>query len=323
MSHNIFSALAHKRTAGVVREFVLWCVVCFTALLSLVAAVVGKGNITWIMLMIFSIGLGVIMVFRLTPVALLYSSGTFCLIVFVIHYICFSRASSYYGIFNVSYSPLNIILFVLLLFVSIALVDCEFVHFFSRYNLKKPIMILMITDAAMTWILQILMFAAGYLGNSSFAADGLRSSLNERGYWIGTISFWMILAVTVLLHVFFFYGMLDSEKRKTNGGSLKVKVPSIRGIKGRYAGQIFSLNSGMVTIGSGSGMSISIQDGYVSRQHCAVRFNYSTNFYEIYDNSSSGVFTSAGIRLQKDTYNAVKQGEVICIGSKEQQFQLL
>lgn len=327
MSDNIFSALAHKRTAGVIREFVLWCVVCFTVLLSLIAAAVGKGNVTWIMLMVFSIGLGVIMVFRLTPVALVYSSGTFCLIVFVIHYICFSRAASYYGIFNVSYSPLNIILFVLLLFVSIALVTCEFVHFFSRYNLKKPIVILMITDVSMTWILQILMFAAGYIGSSSFAVDDLRSSLNERGYWIGTISFWMILSVTVLLHVFFFCGMIDSEKRKIAGGSLKVKhasaMPGVRGIKGKYAGQIFSLNSGMVTIGSDSGMSINIQDGYVSRQHCAVRFNFSTNFYEIYDNSSSGVFTAAGIRLQKGTYNAVKRGEVICIGSKEQQFQLL
>lgn len=133
MSDNLFSGLVHRRTAGIVREFVLWCVVCFAALLSLIAMVVGRGNITWIMLMFFSIGMGVIMAFRLTLVALLYSSGVFCLITVAIHYICFAGVGSYYD--DVSYSALNIILFVLILLTAIALVVCEFVHLFTRYNL--------------------------------------------------------------------------------------------------------------------------------------------------------------------------------------------
>lgn len=327
MSDNIFTSLAYRRTAGIIREFVLWCVVCFTVVLSLIAAAIGRGNVTWIMLMVFSIGLGVLMVFRLTKIALLYSSGTFCLIVLVMHYICFSRAASYYGIYSVSYSPLNLILFVLLMLVSIALVVCEFVHFFTRYHLKTAIMVLIITDAVMTLILQILMFAAGYLGSNSFANVSLRESLNERGYWIGTVSFWIILTVTVLLHIFFFRGMIDQRRRKnTDGSGRGVHVSGmygIRGIKGMYAGQMFALNNGRITIGSGSGAGVLIRDSHVSRQHCTIQFNYSTNFYEIYDSSSNGVYVSTGARLQKGVFNAVRRGEVICIGSMAQQFQLL
>ena len=42
MIQNIFSSLMHERhpgkRPGVIKEFVLWCVVCFSALLTLIAA---------------------------------------------------------------------------------------------------------------------------------------------------------------------------------------------------------------------------------------------------------------------------------------------
>ena len=41
---NIFTALVRRRTTGVVMEFVLWCIVCFAALLSLIALAMGAGN---------------------------------------------------------------------------------------------------------------------------------------------------------------------------------------------------------------------------------------------------------------------------------------
>lgn len=62
---NIFTALVRRRTTGVVMEFVLWCIVCFAALLSLIALAMGAGNFVWILLLLTAAGLGVIMAFRL------------------------------------------------------------------------------------------------------------------------------------------------------------------------------------------------------------------------------------------------------------------
>ena len=58
MVDNIFSSLMYKKTTGAVLEFVLWCGVCFAALMAMAAFALGKGNVTWILLMLFSIGLG-------------------------------------------------------------------------------------------------------------------------------------------------------------------------------------------------------------------------------------------------------------------------
>ena len=130
MVRNIFSALAHERTPGVIKEFVLWCLVCFSALMSLIAAAMGGGNVTWILLLLFTLGMGVLMAFRLTPVVLLYSIGTLHLFVFVIHYICFIGDYSYYGIQR---SAVNTVLFVVLLLLTIAVIVCGLIQFFTRF----------------------------------------------------------------------------------------------------------------------------------------------------------------------------------------------
>ena len=87
---NIFTALVRRRTTCVVMEFVLWCIVCFAALLSLIALAMGAGNFVWILLLLTAAGLGVIMAFRLKEVALLYSVCVFNAILFLIHYLVFS-----------------------------------------------------------------------------------------------------------------------------------------------------------------------------------------------------------------------------------------
>ena len=52
---NIFTALVRRRTTGVVMEFVLWCIVCFAALLSLIALAMGAGNFVWILLLLTAV----------------------------------------------------------------------------------------------------------------------------------------------------------------------------------------------------------------------------------------------------------------------------
>lgn len=322
MIDNIFTALVREKTPGAILEFILWCTACLTALMSLIALAMGGGHVTWILLMLFSVGLAVLMAFRLKAIALLYSVCAFNLVAFLIHYLCLSMGYSY----GESHSPLNIILFILILMLSLAAVICAFVHFFSRYNLGTITAILVLCDSAAILLLQILMYTSDYLGDASYVNTYHRAWLNYRGYWIGTVSFWMILAVVSVFYACFFWGPIDSRKSKiyvagqTYGNRASA---GLQGVCGSYAGRTVYLQGRLLTIGSGEGASIVIPDGYVSAVHCAVRFNASTGFYEILDQSSNGVWVMNGARLQRGVYHSVRRGSVICIGSTAQQFRLL
>lgn len=175
---NIFTALVRRRTTGVVMEFVLWCVVCFAALLSLIALAMGAGNFVWILLLLTAAGLGVIMAFRLKEVALLYSVCVFNAILFLIHYLVFSV--SYGGGPQTAFS---IVLFILTFLLSLAVVACAFVQFFSRVNMGTVLTILEICNVALIMIMQILMYAAQYVGEDEYYNINTyhRSWMNSRG----------------------------------------------------------------------------------------------------------------------------------------------
>lgn len=328
--NNIFSALVREKTPGVIMEFSLWCVVCFSVVFSLVAAIVGEGNVTWILSMLFAIGLGVIMAFRLKPLALLYSTVCFDFLIPLIHYICFAKSGKFWGYEDLSYSALNIVLFILIILLSVGIVACAFVHFFSKVNLGNALTIMVITDTGLTILLQILMFAVGYIGDNDYMNDSLRVYLNAKGYWFGTISLWMIIVAMALFFAFFFWGFIDSSKGKLVGNTPVARgsnsnglYPEMKGLNGVYAGRVFNLQHTTITIGSDPQMMLVIRDPYVSGKHCAIRFNSMTGFYEVYDGSRNGVMLSNGTRLQKGVYNSVQRGSVIYIGSAAQQFLLV
>lgn len=346
--NNIFSALVHERTPGAIMEFTLWCVVCFIALLSLIAAIVGHGNVTWILLMIFALGLGTLMAFRLKPISLLYCMGVFNLLMPVVHYACFARSRNYFGLSyylisdygtSATYSPLNITLFIIIILLSLALVICGFVYNFTRVRMENLLAIGCIVDCVLIMLLQILMYAAPGIGVglTEYGVNQynieMRYFLNYRGYWFGTICFWLMLIVIVLFNIFFYWGCMSSRPKRiiemfrsgysgqgnrvvTAGGGM------LRGVSGLYAGRDIPLN-GVMIIGSGNEAQIRINDPLVSRKHCAVRYNSQTGFYEVQDISQNGVFLSTGQQLQKDYYNSVPRGSVICIGSQAQQFRLM
>lgn len=322
MMDNIFTALVREKTSGVILEFILWCTVCFVALMSLIALAMGGGEVTWILLMLFSVGLAVLMAFRLKAIAMLYSAGIFYFVAFLVHYLRFSFG--YAG--GASRSPLNIILFVLTLMLVLAIVVCAFVHFFSRYNLGTILTILILSASAAIFLLQILVYAADYLGDYSYANTYHRAWMNYRGYWVGTVSFWMILAVVAVFYACFFWGPIDNRKGKiyvAGQGGYRQMTPGIQGLSGVYNGRTVYLQGRELTLGSGTGASVVIPDGYVSSMHCRIRFNASTGFYEVMDQSSNGVWLSNGTQLQKGVYNSVRRGSVICIGSTAQQFKLI
>lgn len=324
MIDNIFTALARKRTPGVILEFVLWCVVCFTTLMSLIALAMGEGHVTWILLLLFSAGMAVLMAFRLKAVVMLYGAGVFYLLTFLLHFLLLSIGFSC----GISRSPLNLVLFLLILLLSLAVVVCAFVQFFSRYHLGTLLTVLTLCDTAAIVLLNILMYAADYLGDEySDVNGGHRAWMNARGYWIGTAAFWLLLAVTAVYYAAFFWGPIDQEKGKlSTGGKGSVKnqlPPGMQGICGANVGRVIYLQGKTMTIGSAEGVDVRISDPYVSQIHCAVRFNPYSGCYEVFDQSTNGVRLSNGIKLQKGVYHSVRRGDVVCIGSMEQQFRLL
>ncbi len=306
---NIFSALVHEKTPGAILEFSLWCTVCLVSFLSIIATAVSGGNAAWILMLIFSIGMAVIMAFRLKPIAMLYSVVAFPLIIGIVHFVVFGYAS---------YSAINITFFIIILLATIALVVFCILQFFTRFRFGTVCSILSISISGVSMIMHICIYVAPKWGIFS------RYDMNDDCYWLGTISLWLLYIVSSMLFAFFFWGCIDSRKDKImqSAGALYT-VGSIRCLTGMYQGRVFSLNGGVLSIGSQAGVNIAVQDPMVSPRHCMIRFNSASGLYEVYDDSNTGIFLNDGTRLQRGVYNAVPRGKVICLGSAAQQFQLL
>lgn len=308
--NNIFTALVREKSSGAIQEFVLWVVTCVMIVLSMVAAIIGDGGITWIMVMVFAIGLAVILAFRLKAIAMLYGVCAFHFLAMLIHFLAYKVTAM---------SVINLILFILLMLLGIALVVCQFIQAFSKIDMGNILTILVIVDTVGIALLQILMFALPYLGDVDL--EWWHHHLNSNGYWFGTIALWCMLIVITLLYIFTFWGRMNSNRGKILSQS--VTSPGIRGVEGSFRGRSFYFRGGLFVIGSGNGVSLPIPDRYVSSKHCSIRFNNGTGYYEIMDESTNGTFLVNGTYLQRGVYQSVARGTIICIGSLGQQFRLL
>ena len=313
---NVFSALVHERTPGAIMEFSLWCASCFVVLLSLIASIVSGGDITWILLMFFVIGMAVLQAFRLKPITMLYGIGTINFILLIIHFVCYGKTNvyNYYTeTYRYIYPTASIILFVLCLIAAIAMITFGFIHFFTRYNFGTLLAIMTLSQSFLMLILHVVMYAVR------------RSAYYLNGYWLGTICIWLTLTIICLLYGFFFWGFIDSRKGKIlspYSSGYSATVPGIRGLTGVNAGRVISLQQNTVMIGSGPGATIPIHDAQVSANHCSIQYHEASGSYIIFDNSTNGVYLSSGVRLQKGN-NVVRRGSVIWIGNQMNQFQLL
>ncbi|MBR1866058.1 MAG: FHA domain-containing protein [Lachnospiraceae bacterium] len=334
---NIFSALVHERTPGTIAEFVFWCITCVVVLLSLIVSIMSNGSIVWIFLMLFSIGYGVIAAFRLKPILLLYNVGVFNLLLGIMHFAVFvsQGAVSHYwtGYYDYSYSAFNIVLFVLTVLLALAVVVCACVQFFSKVDLGNTLTILVIVNTGVSILLHIMMYALPYTGEDASNINSMaREYMGYRSYWFGTICLWIMLIVIMLFYIFFFWGAIDNSRDKIIGQNKNSRPgsgvqapfnPGLHGISGAYAGQTILLRGRTLTIGSDPQMMVVLQTPNVGSRHCAIRYNNQNGIYEIFDNSTNGVYLKSGGALRKGVYNPVRRGEIIIIGNREQQFILL
>lgn len=331
---NIFTALVHEKTPGAIWEFSLWCTVCVCVILSLAAAVSVSSwmkehsvifRLTWLSLMFFEIGAGILMAFRQKAIMLFVSSAA---IQCVIPILLFTGYAGAYKEAANSVPAAMIVLFVFLILAAVGLVTCASIQFFSRLEVGKITAILDVVVAGLT-----LFFVIGVGASSDFVSSWV---ISRSGFGLGVTSLIGFNAVASVYYMLFFFGCIDSRKTKISGGGGNTNmnggspafVPGVQCIRGQYQGQVMYLQGQELTFGSqASSAGIVIPSPHISQRHCAIRYNPGMGLYEVLDFSTNGVYVTVQNggtqRIPTGRYVPCARGSVISLGSMEQQFRLL
>lgn len=355
---NIFSSLVYDKTTGSVMEFFLWCSVCLGVLLLFLAAVLtGDKEIDskytngfqmmWIFMTLFTMGIGVVMVFRkLKPIMLFGAQIILQFVMFIVYYVTMmGRFSDIPDILDVRRLEVEgtvgaITLFILILMNAIAMIICSSIHFFSNVNLGRVIRVLTVLFSTLLFFFILVVYFSPYVERSDekyqlFAGIKEHDIPNGWGFygscfWLGSIGFFIVSVAITIYTVLFFDGVIDNRNNKiyviSNAVGMQpnaLRIPAIQCIKGTYPGQVFQLQNVEFSIGSQQGVNLVLPDPYISRTHCTVRFNPSSGMYEVRDLSTNGIYLMNGARLQKEVYTSLQRGTIICLGSTNQQLRLL
>ena len=340
---NIFSSLVYDKTTGSIMEFSLWCSVCLGVLLLFLATILTGDKevlsrytdgfrLLWLFTMLFSIGLGVTMVFRKLKPIMLFGAEIVLQLIMLIPYYC--TVVGRMDHFSADVPGLVIAIFILEILTILGVVTCSSIHFFSNINLGKIIAILSIVYSGLLLLLMMFMYLLPYVevGDRKYHLYDNRSGLSGwggSGFWLGSIAFLLISAAITVYTVMFFGGVIDNRKNKIYvlsggiSGPNSQRMPAIQCVQGSYPGQVFNLQNVEFSMGSQQGVNLVIPDTHVSRTHCTVRFNFSNGMYEVRDLSTNGVYLLNGVRLQKGVYTPLQRGTIFCLGSVNQQFRLL
>lgn len=332
----LFSRMAGGMDRSTSMELFLWitaCVCALTVLVTIILLGVSDASsdwitglqVIWFFMLFFTIGMGVLMIFRLRGITILYGSFLFQFVMLIPFYLKEGDMSEWAN-YGDGKKPIIITLFfVFALITVIALITCELVHLCSRFNLTTPIVILSITTTSLI----SCMVLSALISSKHF--EYLVTEYNSAYFWPG-MAFYIVINVVVCLYtVCFFKNIISNDERKFSefisgqGGGMNVRNSGagIFFVQGILAGKSFPVQ-GEIMIGSQmGGVHVVVTDPYVSKQHCSVRFNPMMGCYEVMDLSSNGVFLQNGTRLMKGSYQPCPRGTVIYLGSQNQAFRLM
>lgn len=343
---NLFSMISFDFNPGIKMELVLWIFCCISAVLCFITIIMmGDADIllykissirtVWIFMLLFNIGAGVFIALRFRGINIMYSNVSFFFIMLIAYYL---KEKYLFGIIDDNAGS-NIetsvnIFFALAVIVALAAIVCIMLDIFTNIKLKFVIMILTIVTICLVFLMVFIPYLL--LGGTGYSV----SDFGELHFILGSVSYIFICAVTAVYTVLYCKGIIDNNEKMfamfnttqriqkntyMQGQNVNVMqtLPMIQCIKGSCQNQAFNIQ-GEIIIGSQMGSAnIVLNDTYVSRQHCVVRFNNATGYYEVMDLSSNGVFLLNGARLQKGVYTSCPRGTVLFIGSTNQQFKLL
>ena len=209
---NIFSSLVYDKTTGSIMEFSLWCSVCLGVLLLFLATILTGDKevlsrytdgfrLLWLFTMLFSIGLGVTMVFRKLKPIMLFGAEIVLQLIMLIPYYC--TVVGRMDHFSADVPGLVIAIFILEILTILGVVTCSSIHFFSNINLGKIIAILSIVYSGLLLLLMMFMYLLPYVevGDRKYHLYDNRSGLSGWAgscFWLGSIAFLLIsAAITV------------------------------------------------------------------------------------------------------------------------------
>lgn len=326
-----------KNNKGLLCELILWSLLCFSMFLLLlnILLLIGKmghglwytGNVMFgFFLLILESGLGALILLRFRGISILYGISFFPGIMLVPYYVMERGIMAWY----VGYERTIFIavFFALALITAIGLVVCGALEIFTAIRLKLAVFICSIVEISLIASMVVLpLLLSGDIG-------GMMSVFSNRGFLLNSVSYFIICCVVAFYAIFYCKGIIESDQENLfhlnkQKGTAKVvqatqPVPvGIQCIRGSYQGQTFPVH-GEIIIGSQPGSAhIVIQDVYVSKQHCRIRFNAPSSSYEVADISTNGVFLENGMRLQRNVYQSCPRGTVIYLGSENQKYKLL
>lgn len=342
----LFYQLIAHRDGGIQKEFVLWIGICVSfALFFMATILLGDASGYFdlekdirnfcVFSLVFSVPLGVFMAMRWKGVSILYGNIVFSFFLLISYYGCEKQIFLMYE--GTESTTVIKVFYALALLAAIALIVCCGLHFFTTMHLERLILLCSILTVSLIVLMNVVPIL-------------LLDDMVELYEYCGELhvvmimcSYFVILAMIAGYTIFYAIGLIDNTEKQLLPANLLQKMNTMGGgvntppqnmvrqqapvglqcIRGNYQGQAFPVQ-GEVILGSQFGQAhIVLQDSYVSRQHCVIRFNSATGYYEVKDISSNGVFLENGTRLQRGVYCTLTRGTVLCIGSGNQLFRLM
>lgn len=120
------------------------------------------------------------------------------------------------------------------------------------------------------------------------------------------------------------------NRQETSEAATVRKVAAVRhtgkiiGYSGRCNGKEVEMKDGeRISLGRNSKeCQIVVNGAKVSRVHCRIAYQAQDDCYLVKDCSANGTFLMDGGRISSDRYESVPSGTCICLGNREQIFQL-
>ena len=344
--NNLFARfLRDRHQKGIMCEFILWISICLSCLLSLINVFMliskisyGDGYVQsillWGFLFLLEIGFGVFVAFRWQGISILYGITIFLLVMLIPFYIVDRGLMGWY----IGYDGTNFmtVCFALALMTAMGLVVCGAFEFFTKIKIKLAVFICSIVEMSLIACMVVLPYLILIVESNKWGISSCCYCL-----LLGSMSYFVVCCTVTLYTVFYCKEIIDSDKgnlfhlngleggkpESVKGEQVKTEekqaLVGIQCLHGNYQGQVFPVQ-GEIIIGSQPGSAhIVLQDAYVSKQHCRIRFNAASGNYELIDLSTNGVFLENGVRLQSNMYHSCPRGTVLYLGSQNQKYRLM
>ena len=107
--------------------------------------------------------------------------------------------------------------------------------------------------------------------------------------------------------------------------SVLVQRPVLKGVSGYFAGQTVELDQNYLSIGRDAKQCQLVFPSHleeISRKHCTLRFDQSSQTFTIEDQSSNGTYLLSGERIPQGKVTQLRSGDRFYLSSQENLFEV-